>query len=197
MDLNHCAAGQQPYPYVRAASANRAFVSVLEELLRELWIAVVHVSNTSGANPTDDARIAEKAQELHDMLTVRRLGWNLAREEYYSVAMMGWLEMSISDNSSPIVKSLNAIGPSNSARLAKIGSRVNVAIPRFAHEYLTMAKPLSDILQLVELRPNWSASTAPALYVPNAPRTDILTIVDNWSRATGRDLKSTRVQLSR
>jgi len=179
MDLNH-GAEQQPYPYVRPAAANRSFVAVLEELLRELWIASINVQNFSGANPTDNARIGEKAQELHDMLIIRRLGWNLAREEYYAVALMGWLEMSISSNSMPIVASLKAEGPSASARLGKIAGRVGIPIPKHVHEYLSLAAPLSDLLQAIEGTTTWNAATAVALYSNGIIET-ILAIVDNWS----------------
>ena len=194
MDLNHGTPDQQPYAYHRPTAANRDFVSVLEELLRELWIANINRSNVSGAKPTDDARIGEAAQRLHDMLLLRRQGWNMAREELFAIATLGWFEYSLSFNSA-IVRSLKAEGPSASTRLGKIAQLVKMPLPRYAHEYLQMAEPLSRLLQLVERHANWRTGQS-ALYT--APiLEDVLTIIDNWSRATGRDLKSMRVQLAR
>ncbi len=191
IDLNHGGADQQPYPYTRPASSNRDFVSVLEELLRELWVAIANLRNTSGANPTDDARIGEKALQLQDMLLLRRQGLMLIREEFFSVVTMGWFEYSL-DFASTIVTSLNADAPSPATRLAKIAHRVQMPIPRFAHEYLRMAGPLSRLIQLIESAPPWTTGGAQALY--QAPiQADVLTVIDNWSRSTGRDLKSMRV----
>ena len=195
MDLSHGPSEPQPYPYTRPAASNREFVSVLEELLRELWIGHIHASNTSGANPTDNARIGDKAQELHDMMNLRRKGWNLAREEFFAVATLGWFDYSLSFDS-VIVKSLKAEGPSAPARLAKIARMVNMPLPRHAYEYFKMAMPLSRILQLIEKTANWSAGQAAALYT-GAVLPDVLTVIDHWSRATGRDVKSTRVQMAR
>lgn len=194
MDLNHGASDHQPYPYTRPAAANRDFVVVLEELLRELWIGHINARNVIGPNPTDDARIGEKAQQLHDMLLLRRQGWNLAREEFFAIATMGWFEYALSFDSS-IVRSLKARGPSPSTRLAKVAQMVNMPVPRHAHEYLKMAVPLSSLLQLIEQVPDWRIGPEALYNTPILP--DVLAVIDNWSRATGHDLKSTRVQMSR
>ena len=67
MDLNHGTEDNKPYPYVKADAANNEFVSTFEEFLREVWIGIENVANSSGANPTDDAKIADLAQKLFDM----------------------------------------------------------------------------------------------------------------------------------
>ena len=72
MDLNHGTDDNKPYPYVKAEAANNEFVSTFEEFLREVWIGMENVNNTSGANPKDDAKIADLAEKLHDMLRTRR-----------------------------------------------------------------------------------------------------------------------------
>ena len=75
--------------YVKAEAANSEFVSTFEELLREVWIGIENVTNFSGAEPTDDAKIADLAEKLHDMLISRRQGGNLSREEFVFVSMHG------------------------------------------------------------------------------------------------------------
>ncbi len=72
MDLNHGTDDNKSYPYVKAESANSDFVSTFEEFLREVWIGMENVNNTSGGNPKDDAKIADLAEKLHDMLRTRR-----------------------------------------------------------------------------------------------------------------------------
>jgi hypothetical protein len=42
MDLNHGAADNKPYSYVRAEASNKEFVSTFEELLREVWIGIIN-----------------------------------------------------------------------------------------------------------------------------------------------------------
>ena len=49
MDLNHGTDDNKPYPYVKAEAANSEFVSTFEEFLREVWIGMENVNNTSGA----------------------------------------------------------------------------------------------------------------------------------------------------
>jgi hypothetical protein len=196
MDLNHGASGSQAYPYERPAAANKDFVPVFEEFLREVWIGIVNSNNTSGANPTDDAKIANQARQLSEMLTLRRFGWNLAREEFFSVALMAWFEYTLSGNTE-IVRVLRAEAGSPSARLAKVAARVGMAIPRMTDEYFQMAVPLSGTMQAIESGQFNGITTASTFYRSAGLRQDLLTIIDNWSRATGHDIKSTRVQLSR
>ena len=88
MDLNHGDDENKPYAYVRPEAANNEFVNTFEELLREVWIGFTNRSTTSGANPTDDAKIEELARKLHDMLITRRQFGNLSRQEFFFVAML-------------------------------------------------------------------------------------------------------------
>jgi hypothetical protein len=94
MDLNHGTDDNKPYPYMKAEASNKEFVSTFEELLREVWIGIENVNNTSGAKPTDDAKIANLAEKLHDMLRTRREAGNLSREEFVSVSMLSWFRVS-------------------------------------------------------------------------------------------------------
>jgi len=139
---------------------------------------------------------AEAAAASPEMLTLRRFGWNLAREEFFSVALMAWFEYTLSGNTE-IVRVLRAEAGSPSARLAKVAARVGMAIPRMTDEYFQMAVPLSGTMQAIESGQFNGITTASTFYRSAGLRQDLLTIIDNWSRATGHDIKSTRVQLSR
>lgn len=196
MDLNHGAAGGQAYPYERPAASNKDFVPVFEEFLREVWVGLVNRNNSSGANPTDDAKIANKARQLNEMLLLRQFGWNLARESFFAVTMMAWFEFALASNTE-IVQALQAEAGSPAARLRKIASRFGRSIPRMADEYFQMAQPLSNTLQLIESG-GFNSTNAASMYYGNpSVSQDLLAIIDNWSRATGHDIKSTRVQVSR
>lgn len=72
MDLNHGGEDGKPYPYVKAGAANGEFVATFEEFLREVWVGITYVTATSSSNPTDDSKISELAEKLHDMLRSRR-----------------------------------------------------------------------------------------------------------------------------
>ena len=107
MDLNHGTDDNKPYPYVKAEAANSEFVSTFEEFLREVWVGMENVNNKSGANPTDDAKIADLAEKLHDMLRTRRETGNLSREEFVFVSWMSWFHLTV-DSDLPIIQDLRA-----------------------------------------------------------------------------------------
>lgn len=200
MDLLHGSDDGRPYPYLKAQAANRQFVTVFEEFLREVWRGIENFSNTSGPNSTDDAAIAELAHALHDMLAARRRGGNLAREELWAVAMMSWLELTLAFNT-PIVADIGAEAESPSERLRKAGERVGLAYHQRAEAYLELATPLSTVLRDIEAGTYDAAGQAQALYAPGAPapgtpptpRQNMMTIITQWSIVTGRDMKARRV----
>ncbi|MCA1636679.1 MAG: hypothetical protein LC802_24175, partial [Acidobacteria bacterium] len=125
MDLNHGGEDGKPYPYVRAEAANGEFVATFEEFLREIWVGITYVSATSSSNPTDDSKISELAEKLHDMLLSRRQNGNLSREEFAYVSMMSWFHMTL-EFDSPIVLSLRAEATGVEQRLFKIAERVGL-----------------------------------------------------------------------
>ena len=105
MDLNHGTDDNKPYLYVKAEAANTEFVSTFEEFLREVWVGIENFNNTSGANPKDDAKIADLAKKLHDMLRTRRETGNLSREEFDFVSMLSWFHLTV-DSDLPIIQDL-------------------------------------------------------------------------------------------
>jgi hypothetical protein len=194
MDLNHGTEDNQPYPYIKAGAANTQFVSTLEEFLRAVWIGIINITNFSGVNPTDNAKIADLAERLFDMFMTRRLSGNLAREEFWFVSMMSWFHLTL-DFDSPIVLSLRAEGSSPEERLFKISRNKAINLPahKISKSFFDMAEAISRILIQIETGIYNTAGAAPALYTPGPIQDDIRTIITHWSLTTGRDLRSTKV----
>lgn len=192
MDLNHGAEDSKPYPYVKANAANTEFVNTFEEFLREVWIGIINVSNMSGANPTDDAKIADLAEKLHDMLRTRRISGNLAREEFFFVSMMSWFHLTL-DYNSPIVLSLRAEATSPEERLKKIAERVRLPAHALSKSFFDMADAISRLLTHIETGIYNTVSGVPALYTPGPVEQDIRTVITHWSITTGRDMKGRKV----
>ena len=194
IDLNHGTEDNQPYPYIKAAAANTQFVSTLEEFLRAVWIGIINITNFSGENRTDNAKIADLAERLFDMFRTRRLGDNLAREEFWFVSMMSWFHLTL-DFNSPIVLSLRAEGSSPEERLFKISQHKAINLPahKISKSFFDMADAISRILTQIETGIYNTPGAAPALYTPGPIQDDIRTIITHWSLTTGRDLRSTKV----
>ena len=194
LDLNSSESGG-PYPYEKPAAANRAFIAIFESFLREVWRAIENATNQVGANPTDDAAIADVALRLQNMLVERRGvaagDPNLAREEFAAVCAMSWLELVVAyDN--PILLDLQATADSPEERLRKIGVRVGLPSDANAHSYFILAPLLSWLLGMIESGTFSNALAVQDLYWPiagNQDRLDMMQIIAHWSRATGRDMK--------
>jgi hypothetical protein len=193
MDLNHGTDEGQPYPYVRAEAANNEFVPTFEEFLREVWIGIENVGNESGAKPTDDAKIADLAEKLHDMLISRRVNGNLSREEFFFVSMMSWFQLSVEFSESPIVQSLRAEAASPEQRLFKIAQRVGLPAHGLSKSYFDIADPISRVLVLIETGAYNDAAAAPAFYNAGPLQDAMKTIIRHWSIITGREMKARRV----
>ena len=201
MDLNHGTDDSRPYPYPRSAAANTDFAPTWEELLREVWLASENFTNSAGARPTDDAAIANLARRLFDMLTVRRLGGNLNREELAFVSTMAWFHLTLSFDS-PIVIDLEAQASSPEERLFKIGERVGLPAHSRSDAYFRLADNMSLILRAIEFGQFNTPTTAQTLYIPSPPAPSgviqqaMLGIIRDWSIATGRDMKGGRVSVT-
>jgi hypothetical protein len=196
MDLNHGTEDNQPYGYVRAEAANKEFVPTFEELLREVWVGISNTGNKSGANPKDDAKIANLAETLRNMLTSRRQAGNLSLEEFVFVSMMRWFHLTVSDDS-PIVSALRAEATSPEERLFKIAAQVGLPAHGLSNSYFRVAEPLSYVLFQLESGAQNSAAAAPAFYDRSIPGNvlpdEISTIITHWSTITGRDMKARKV----
>ncbi len=196
MDLNHGSDDGSPYPYVRAEAANKEFVTTFEELLREVWIGHINRSNTSGAKPTDDAKIAELAKQLHDMLTTRRQFGNLSREEFFFVAMMSWFHLTVESNL-PIITDLRAIATSPEQSLFKIAQLVGLPAHGLSRSYFEIADDISTVLITIETSVLNDSSAARAFYddtvVTNNLARAMKNIITHWSTITGHDAKAPKV----
>jgi len=193
MEINHRTHDNKPYPCVKTEAANNEFVSTFEELLREVWIGMEHVSNTSGAKPTDDAKIARLAERLYDMLRTRRKAGNLSREEFVFVSMMSWFHLTV-ESDLPIVQDLRAQATSPEERLFKIAQRVGLPAHGLSQNYFDIADSISRILILIETGIFNSRTAAPAFYMPpGGVESDMRNIIHDWSRMSGREMKARRV----
>ena len=196
MDLNHGTDDNKPYPYVKAEAANKEFASTFEEFLREVWIGIENFNNTSGANPRDDAKIADLAEKLHDMLRTRRETGNLSREEFVFVSWMSWFHLTV-DSDLEIIRDLRAQATSPEERLFKIAQRVGLPAHGLSKSYFDIADSISRILIEIETGIFNDPAAVPALYTPavdgGGPNEAMLTIIRHWSIITGREMKARRV----
>jgi hypothetical protein len=203
MDLNHGTDDGRPYPYKKAAAANRDFVPTFEAFLREVWRGIVNARNQTGPNTTDDAAIADLAGRLSHMLKDRRENGNLSREEFFSVATMSWFHLTV-EFDSPIVKDLKAQGSSPAERLRAIGERVGLPAHGKAYDLFGLADPMSRLLIAIESGSLSDIANVPVLYTGGPPplppatalRNDVQAIITNWSSATGRNIKADPVTAS-
>ena len=164
MDLNHGTDDNKPYPYVKAEAANTEFVSTFEEFLREVWIGIENRNNETGANPKDDAKIADLAKKLHDMLRTRRETGNLSREEFDFVSMLSWFHLTVDSDDLPIVEDLRAQATTPDERLFKIAQRVGLPAHGLSRSYFEIADSISRILIEIETGLFNVSDAAPALY---------------------------------
>lgn len=198
MDLNHGTDEGQPYPYVKADAYNNEFVTIFEELLREAWIAISNISNSSGPNPKDEGKMRNLASNLQNMLTSRRTNGNLSREEFVFVSMMSWFHLTV-EFDSPIVQSLRAEGNGAEQRLFKIAQRVGLPAHGLSKSYFDIADPISRLLIQIEASGEGIvpglAATVPANTPPtlNELQTAVSDIITHWSLITGRDMKAGKV----
>ena len=199
MDLNHGTVDNRPYPYEKPKAANREFVQIWEEFLREIWRGIENSINTSGVNATDDAAIANLARQLYDILRVRRRHGNLSREEFIHVASMSWFHLTI-EFDSPIVVDLKSEATSPEERLRKIGERVGIPAHAKSESYFVLAEAMSRLLIDIEMGLFNDAGNVRALYAPPPPRNelreDVMAVITQWAMATGRDLKAGKVEVS-
>jgi hypothetical protein len=191
--LNHGAADNKPYSYVRAEAANKEFVSTFEELLREVWIGIINAGNISGAKATDDGKLQDLTKKLEDMLLARRVFGTLSREEFVAISMMSWFHLTLESNNA-IVKDLRAEAQSEEQRLYKIAQQVGVPAHGLSASFFEIADDLSRILLLIETGIfNEIPGAVAALYNSGAIERSMRKIITHWSIISGRDMKAGRI----
>jgi hypothetical protein len=191
LDLNHGQDDGSPYPYPKAEAANRDFTQLLEALLREVWVGVKNRNNFVGEDATDDNAIDTLVRRLRELLLARRLGGALSREEFDAVAMLSWFHLTLLFNT-VITADLRADAASATDRLRLIAQKVGITPHSRADAFIQLSQPLSIILRAIE----FNAIPSPtALY--NGPYTaDMLTIITQWSIATGQNLKDPTMRVA-
>ena len=183
------AAGAQGWKQHTGNGVNSTFREKWSELLRQIWLGIENRNNLVGANATDDAYLLLLCESLRDMLTMRRRGGFLAREEFASVAVMSWFDLTLSDNT-PIVVALNAQATSPADRLALIAQQVGMMPAPRSRELFELAVPMSLILRVLEANGFNSSANVSLFYNPNSPIFGIMNrIIDLWQSATGERVK--------
>jgi hypothetical protein len=192
MDLNHGTEDNQPYPYVKSESANTDFVRVWRDFLREVWRGLTNRDNKTGQNNTDDEAINELAQRLGNMLQDRRGAGRriLAREEFASVAALSWFHLTVADDSAILID-LKANGTTPEERTRRLGEIVGLPANSRSRSFFKMADPMSRILHALEQK---NFTQAGDFYLRDAAHEkDMVTLMAQWSIATGDDIKSVLV----
>lgn len=192
IDLSHAAEIVGQHPYQKPAAANRDFIPVCEALLREVWRGIVNARNTSGANDADPTVIATLARRIYDMMGTRRIYANLCREEFRAVAIMSFLNLAVLYDS-PAVVDLRATASSPEMRLQKIAERVGMTAHPKTKPLFDLAGPFSILMQSIETGKFNDTAGAQLLYSqisPNFPARNAETVIDQYTLATGRDLKA-------
>lgn len=203
IDLSHAAGLASQHPYQKPSASNRDFIPTFEAFGRQVWRGIVNARNTSGANDTDPTVIATLARRLYDMMATRRINGNLSREEFRAVAIMSFLHLAILYDS-PAVVDLKATASSPEMRLQKIAERVGMTAHPHTKPFLDLCHPFSKLMQAIETGNfnNASAAGAQLLYLPLLPNHQpnptsqiAENVIDQYTLATGRDLKSLPVSM--
>jgi hypothetical protein len=196
LDLAFGSEDNRPPVYDKANAANTGFVRLFEELLYELWQAIMNVRNIAGANAADDDRIFRIAEELAYVLKSRRQKSTLKREELAASVVLGWAHLTVSLNSS-LVSDMSATATNAATRLQLIGERVGLPAHSKSSAFFSMADDLSILLHTIESGLVKGPEYAWILYLeqPPAGETDkpvgeeARRVITEWAAATGKDLK--------
>jgi hypothetical protein len=195
IDLSHAAELVGKHPYQKPVAANRDFIPTFEAFGREVWRGIVNAKNTSGANDTDPSVIATLARRLYDMMATRRLNGNLSREEFRAVAIMSFLDLAVRYDSAPVVD-LKAQASSPEMRLQKIAERVGMTAHPKSKPFFDLAGPFSKLMQSIESNAFNQPAGAQLLYwPPSVVSRNAEKVIDQYTLATGRDLKSQAVSI--
>jgi hypothetical protein len=188
MELAFGTEDNRSFEYEKASAANTDFVKLFEELLYELWRAITNIKNFVAGNETDQDRIFRIAQELQFVLTSRRQGQGIDREELAAATVLGWIELTLNSETS-VIRDLKADSTSAANRLQLIGDRVGLPAHSKSAALFSMSEDLSILLRTIE-----SAVINPAtvtlLYLPGPVAEAARRVITEWAAATGKDLKA-------
>jgi len=211
------------YSYYKAKTVNKGFIILLEGFIAEIWQAYINAKNSSGANTTDYQKIVDMAEKIREMLMARRGAtgtislqnykfMNLSKEEYASVGFMTWLFFAVSYDS-PLVTFLGCQANTTSERLSNLGRKVGIEAHVKTQALFDMAAPLATVLRQVEYGTFESTNTVTnRLWIQEAIESqtglitatpeeaaalvDLLTIINNWEKATGHRIKNPEAHIT-
>jgi hypothetical protein len=197
LDLAFGTDDNRPPVYDKANAANTSFVRLFEELLYELWQAIMNVRNIAGANAADDDRIFRIAEELGYVLRSRRQKSTLKREELAASVVLGWAHLTVSINSS-LVSDMSATATNPATRLQLIGERVGLPAHSKSSAFFSMADDLSILLYTIESGlvkgPDYAwilySETPPTGMTEKPVGEEARRVITEWAAATGKDLKT-------
>jgi hypothetical protein len=197
IDLSHAPQIAAEHPYEKPAASNRDFIPTFEAFGREVWRGIVNAKNISGANDTDPRVIANLAERIYDMMQTQRQSGNQAREEFRAVAIMSFMHLAVLYDS-PMVQDLRAEASSPEMRLQKMAERVGLTAHPKSKALFDLAGPFSKLMQSIETGKYNTAANTPLLYAelpPTAISRNAEDVIDQYTLATGRDLKSLPVSV--
>ena len=199
--------------YYKAKMANSEFIFLFEQFLTEVWQAYINAKNAVGANTTDYQKLVDMVTKLREILLARRGAtgtiqlsqyrfMNLSREEYASVGLFSWLYNIISYDS-PLIIFLGCQANTSAERLIKIGKKVKIEAHAKSQGLIDLSIPTATILRMIEFGtlevPSWLQQSIESQTPTGAPiatteqslaLVDMLTIINNWEKATGHRIKN-------
>lgn len=197
MDLAFGTETNGQFEYDKVVAANTGFVRLFEDLLHQLWQALVKVEESSDVSVSEQDRIFATTAELKGILGARRRSGQLTREELAAATALGWLNLTLATNS-PVVEDLGTTAPSPGDRLRLIGAKVGLAPHSKTPALIAMADDLSLLLRTLESDLISGRDATEVLYTetmtPDQTGRPLgaasLRVITEWSAATGRDLKT-------
>lgn len=199
IDLSHAPQLAAEHRYEKPAGSNREFIPTFEAFGREVWRGIVNAKNQVGPNDTDPRVIANLAERIYDMMETQRQSGNQSREEFRAVTIMSFLHLAVLYDS-PVVKDLRAEASSPELRLQKMAERVGLSAHPKSKALFDLAGPFSKLLQTIETGKYNTSANTPLLYAelpPTPISRNAENVIDQYTLATGHDLKSLAVSAVR
>lgn len=199
IDLSHAPQLAAEHRYDKPAGSNREFIPTFEAFGREVWRGIVNAKNHVGPNDTDPRVIANLAERIYDMMETQRQSGNQSREEFRAVTIMSYLHLAVLYDS-PAVKDLRAEASSPELRLQKMAERVGLSAHPKSKALFDLAGPFSKLLQTIETGKYNTSANTPLLYAEQPPTPisrNAENVIDQYTLATGHDLKSVSVSAVR